>query len=354
MGAVTHYWMRSETRGTERRAPITPGDAAALLRAGHEVSVERSAQRVFADEDYAQHGADGLTLVEPGTWPDAPDDAVVVGIKELPDAPDALRHRHLFFGHAYKGQEGAPALLERFRRGGGRLLDVEYLTEGGRRVVAFGYWAGYVGAALGILQHRGLLPVPLEPMERRVLDRMLAESVDHTSRALVTGSRGRSGTGARDALTVAGVATTGWDVEETRDLDKPALLAHDLLVNCVVATTSQTPFVTDADLAVPDRDLDVVADVTCDVTSDLNLIPVNTAITTWERPVRRVGDGSHPLDVIAVDNLPSLLPLEASEGYSADLLRQLLVLDEGSEAWTAADAAFDAAMTGGVGRRDHG
>ena len=33
-----------------------------------------------------------------------------------------------------------------------------------------------------------------------------------------------------------------------------------------------------------------------------------------------------PLDVIAIDNLPSLLPLEASESFSADLTTQLLNL----------------------------
>lgn len=342
MVGVSHFWMRHETRSTERRAPIAPDDVATLVAAGHAVTVERCDRRVFADDEYASVGA---TLAEPGSWVDAPDDVVVVGIKELPDEPTELRHTHLFFGHAYKGQDGAVELLERFRRGGGRLLDVEYLTEGGRRVVAFGYWAGYVGAALGVLQLRGMLPTPVEPMERQVLDRMLAEGVDHTSRALVTGSRGRSGTGASDALAVAGMTVTGWDVEETSELDKPALLAHDLLVNCVVATTRQTPFVTHEDAADTERELRVVADVTCDVTSDLNVIPVNSAITTWDEPVRAVaGAGAPPLDVIAIDNLPSLLPLEASRTFSADLLPQLLALDTGSEAWAAAQASYDEAL----------
>ena len=39
--------------------------------------------------------------------------------------------------------------------GGGALLDLEYLTDDhGRRLAAFGYWAGYVGAALAVL-HAG-------------------------------------------------------------------------------------------------------------------------------------------------------------------------------------------------------
>ena len=50
------------------------------------------------------------------------------------------------FGHAYKGQHSGRALLQRFKAGGGTLYDLEYLVdEDGRRVAAFGYWAGYAG-----------------------------------------------------------------------------------------------------------------------------------------------------------------------------------------------------------------
>ena len=54
------------------------------------------------------------------------------------------------FGHAYKGQPDGQKLLSRFAAGGGILYDLEYLTdETGRRVAAFGYWAGFAGAAFG-------------------------------------------------------------------------------------------------------------------------------------------------------------------------------------------------------------
>ncbi len=55
-----------------------------------------------------------------------------------------------------------------------------------------------------------------------------------------------------------------------------------------------------------------------------------------------------PLEVIAIDNLPSLLPREASEGFSADLTPHLLGLAEDgggpSEPWRAAGRAFDQAI----------
>jgi saccharopine dehydrogenase (NAD+, L-lysine forming) len=347
-----HVWIRSESRGTERRAPVVPADVPLLLDAGFEVSVEESPQRIFPVEEYAAVGA---SVVGEGAWTDAPRETYVLGIKELTDEPASLRHRHIYFAHAFKGQEDARRTLERFRRGGGRLLDIEYLTgEDGKRVVAFGYWAGYVGAALGVLHLAGVLAAPLAPMDKYALDAELEQAgkagADQLL-ALVTGARGRSGRGAQRALMTAGIPVTRWDRKETQDLHKQALLGHDLLVNCVVTHTPTTPFVEQADLE-HERRLRVLADVTCDVTGPTNMLPVNDEITTWQEPVRRLHDGtaehgSAPLEVIAIDNLPSLLPREASEGFSADLTPHLLGLaEEGgpSAPWRAASRAFDEAM----------
>ena len=352
MQQPVHVWIRSESRGTERRAPVVPADVPTLLDAGFEVTVEDSPQRIFTTEEYAAAGA---FVVAEGAWTGAPDDAYVLGIKELPDEPESLRHRHIYFAHAFKGQEDADRTLQRFRRGGGRLFDVEYLTdEDGRRVVAFGYWAGYVGAALGVLHLADRLAAPLAPMAKHELDAELEKAGEAGADqllALVTGARGRSGRGAQRALMTAGVPLTRWDRQETQDLHKQALLGHDLLVNCVVTHTPTTPFVEQADLE-HERRLRVLADVTCDVTGPTNMLPVNTEITTWQDPVRRLHAGSPehgtaPLDVIAIDNLPSLLPREASEAFSADLTPCLLGLaaeDGPSGPWRAAEQAYEAAL----------
>lgn len=343
---MTHLWIRHESRETERRAPVVPTDVATLVEAGFRVTVEHSPQRIFTTDEYEAVGAE---LAEAGGWVEAPRDAFVLGIKELPEAPAELRHRHIFFAHSFKGQVGAAETLARFRRGGGQLYDIEYLTDdNGRRVVAFGYWAGYVGAALGVLHLAGRMQTPLHPMERLELDEQLVEAGRHgvsTALALVTGVRGRSGRGAQAALAVAGLPVTRWDRRETRDLHKQALLGHDMLVNCVVTTVPAKPFVVAEDLE-HERRLRVLADVTCDVTSETNMLPVNSAITTWTAPARRLHDGDEdnpPLDVIAIDNLPSLLPREASEGFSADLTHHLLGLadvERPSSPWLAAAAAY--------------
>jgi saccharopine dehydrogenase (NAD+, L-lysine-forming) len=335
--------MRAETRATEQRAPIVPEDAARLVASGTELVVEESAHRAFPAADYA---AAGCRIVPEASWPGAPEGHVVVGLKELPEEPGRLAHRHVYFGHAYKGQDGAGDLLRRFRSGGGALLDIEYLVDdAGRRLAAFGYWAGYVGAALAVLRFRDRLAAPLSPWTKQELDDELraSQATEVDPRVLVVGALGRCGRGARDALEVAGIAPTCWDLEETRVLDRPALLGHDVLVNTVLTARPLPPFLRPEDLDFADRRLSLVADVTCDVTSDCNMLPVYDRVTTWSEPVLRVRGGARPLDVVAIDNLPSLLPREASAAFSAELTPHLLTLGGADGVWPRCAAEFHAA-----------
>ena len=55
-------------------------------------------------------------------------------------------------------------------------------------------------------------------------------------------------------------------------------------------------------------------------------IPVYDAATTWADPVTRVQDAPM-LDIMAIDNLPSLLPRESSLDFAAQLLPTLTALD---------------------------
>ncbi|MFI5831294.1 saccharopine dehydrogenase [Streptomyces sp. NPDC051578] len=353
MAESPQLWMRTETRPTERRAPLTPQDAEKLVRQGVRITVEESAHRVFPLTDYEEAGC---RTAPAGAWAvSAPRSAFVLGLKELPPVPERLRHRHVYFGHAYKGQEDAPALLRRFAAGGGTLLDLEYLADAqGRRLAAFGYWAGYAGAALAVLHARGRLAAPLVPLPREELDARLrtsraASSTAGELRALVIGGHGRSARGACDALTAAGIPVTRWDRSDTARLDRAALLGHDILVNAVLTTRPVPPFLTPADLD-PDRErrLTVIADITCDTGSPLHLLPVYDRLTDWAVPVRRLRAGPRPLDVIAIDNLPSLVPAEAARSFSADLLPKLLVLGTGTPDpdWLRCRAAFARALAG--------
>ena len=341
----SHLWVRSESRPNERRAPVTPEGVSALLAAGHAVTVEESPHRILPDADYAAAGA---RLAPGGSWPDAPRDAVILGLKELPDDGAPLVHVHVMFGHAYKGQPDGGRLLARFRNGGGTLLDLEYLTDAeGRRRCAFGFWAGYAGAAVGLAcwaaQRRGATCPPVHdlPSAHALRDELQATlPIGTRPTALVIGARGRVGTGAVDLLRHMGIEPLAWDVEETRGRDAfPEVLARDLLVNAILARPGAPVFVPASAKAAPRR-LSVIADIACDPRSDFSPIRVYDRETTWDAPAVRVHDDP-PLDVTAIDNLPSLLPRESTEDFAAQLLPMLLEWDDDpSGTWDRARRLF--------------
>lgn len=156
-------------------------------------------------------------------------------------------------------------------------------------------------------------------------------------RGLVIGARGRCGRGAVEALALASLSPTLWDIEETRRLDRDALLAHDFLVNVVGIAGTARPFLRPEDL--PGR-LALIVDVTCDLGSPANALPVYDRPTSWESPVASLPSG---VRLIAIDNLPSLLSQEASAAFSAALVPHLARPGEGP-VWGAAADVFYAAL----------
>jgi saccharopine dehydrogenase (NAD+, L-lysine-forming) len=344
---MTHLWVRAEQRPNEDRVGLTPDGAARLVAQGFHVTVEQSPSRIIAIDSYRDAGCE---IAPENSWPDAPADAIIFGLKELPDDGTPLPHRHIMFGHAFKGQHAGRRLLERFRAGGGTLYDLEYLVdEAGRRVAAFGYWAGYAGAAVSLMawaaQRAGGLCPPVESYpDKDALLADLAARLDATATdrptAIVIGALGRVGTGAADLCEAMRVPTTKWDMAETAQGGPfPEILTHDLFLNCIFARPGTPVFVPKSALGTKRR-LTVIGDVACDPDSDYNPIPVYSAATTWDAPVTRVHDDP-PLDVMAIDNLPSLLPLESSQDYASQLLPSLQSLDKLDQGvWARAEATF--------------
>ncbi|MGZ3215209.1 saccharopine dehydrogenase [Paracoccus sp. T5] len=344
---MTHLWVRAESRPNEDRVGITPAGVSRLIKQGMTVTVEESPRRVIPTEAYAKAGA---AIAPEGSWPTAPDDAIIFGLKELPEDGTPLRHRHIMFGHAFKGQPAGKALLRRFKDGGGTLYDLEYLTDdAGRRLAAFGYWAGYAGAAVSldcwVAQQSGGIcgPVGAYPDKHHLLDALRAH-LDATGRprprAIVIGAKGRVGSGACDLLSQMGVSVTKWDIAETAHGGPfPEVLMHDIFINAILAQPGAPVFVP-ADATGPNRALTVIGDVACDPTSDFSPIKVYDRTTSWDQPALRVAEVP-PLDVVAIDNLPSMLPRESSEDYAAQLLPVLEGLDAPETGpWARAGALY--------------
>ncbi|PLL14528.1 saccharopine dehydrogenase [Tabrizicola sp. TH137] len=348
---MTHLWVRAEQRPNEERVGLTPEGAAALVRAGLRVTVEASSVRAIPIEGYR---AAGCEIAEENLWPEAPQDAIIFGLKELPEDGTPLTHRHIMFGHAYKGQPAGRELLKRFKAGGGTLYDLEYLVdETGRRVAAFGYWAGFAGAAVSLkcwaAQQRGGIAGPVAKYPGRAaliadLERDMAGL--SRPRAIIIGALGRVGTGAADLCTQMGMAVTKWDMAETASGGPfPQVLEHEIFLNCILARPGCPVFVPATAKTAP-RKLTVIGDIACDPTSDFSPIKVYDRATDWQAPALRVADHP-PLDVTAIDNLPSLLPVESSEDYAGQLLPSLLTLtDLSAGVWERAKAEYDRHIAG--------
>jgi len=221
-------WLRCEKKEFERRSALTPTTAKKLIDAGFEIIVERDEQRIFDDEEFEKYtflsitgvqslmskSRVGCKLVENNSWPSAPKDTPIIGLKELPESDEPLPHTHIQFAHCYKRQAGWSKVLSRFHRGEGTLYDLEFLTDAsGRRVAAFGFHAGFAGAAAGTLafaaQMKGITLGHLEPYvnEEAMISAVKAAlgGSGKSIKALVIGALGRCGRGAVDLFRKIGL-----------------------------------------------------------------------------------------------------------------------------------------------------
>ncbi|WP_340677430.1 saccharopine dehydrogenase [Paraglaciecola sp.] len=344
-----HIWLRAETKPDEQRTALSPKGVKILIAAGFKVTVECSSQNIFHQVLYQDVNAG---VVPQGSWVNAPNDAIILGLKELPEDNFPLVHQHIYFAHAYKKQDGWQALLSRFKQGGGELFDLEYLVDTQqKRVAAFGYWAGYAGAALAVLtwanQQQNINPPLVNVASYQDKQQLLAELEQAVSqlairpKLFVIGAKGRSGRGAVDLAKVLSLDVIEWDLAETQKGGPFAEINQaDIFVNCVLINQDLPPFITHGLLKQNDRRLSVIVDVSCDPYGSYNPLPIYQQCTTFKTPCLRI-DEHKVLDLIAIDHLPSLLPKESSEDYGQQLLIHLLTLGDKSQGvWPAALALF--------------
>eukprot|EP00842_Homolaphlyctis_polyrhiza_P003463 jgi/Hompol1/4117/HPOL_003489-RA len=355
---MPHIWLRAETKKNEQRTALTPSVCRKLMQNGFEITVERCSQRIIPDSEYASIGCN---IVPHGSWRSAPQDCYIMGLKELPENDNSpLIHKHIMFAHCYKQQAGWREMLDRFVKGNGLLLDLEFLMENGRRVAAFGYYAGFAGAAVAIdiWCHNQLFPntcvvirLKINPFPNQdklieYIKQQLAK-IGRQPSVMVMGALGRCGKGAVDFAVAVGIPESKvikWDMAETAAGGPfKEIIQHDIFINCIYLSKPIPPFLTKQMLSDQDRSLSVLCDVSCDATNPHNPVPVYYGASTFDDPIIRVEvPHAQPLDVIAIDHLPTLLPLEASEAFCNDLLPSLLALKNraASPVWSDAEALF--------------
>ncbi|PTB56985.1 hypothetical protein M431DRAFT_4079 [Trichoderma harzianum CBS 226.95] len=312
--------------------------AKALLDAGYIVRVERSAERIYNDEEFAEVGAE---LVPAGSWVKAPKEDIIFGLKELPEDDIDLPHSYIHFQHIFKKQTGWVPSLYRFSRAGGYA----------GAAVAFISWAHQV-LHPGVTQ--GEVPLfentpALVSHVKSVLEPAIAANNGQAPRIIIIGALGRCGSGAVQFCREIGLdeeSIIKWDMDETaKGGPFKEVVESDIFVNCVyLGPNPAPPFVTFDSLATPERRLRVICDVSCDPNSPNNPIPICSTWSTFDKPTiptsKPVNDPE--LRIIAIDHLPTLIPRESSDEYSGLLLPALLTLDrrDTEGVWTRAEQTY--------------
>lgn len=378
-----HIWLRAEVatkppRGinlvaeVDRRSPLTPSDAAHLVSRGCRVSVEASPHRCFPDEEFKSVGCQ---ITEPGSWVYSDLSTVILGLRDVPQKHYALKHRHIMFCHAFKQQNGWEHRLLRFLRGDGKLYDLASIVDDNKhRLVSFGTTAGHIGMAAGILtwcKQKLEKPFPGMSIPANLLSQLNSdtpldshiEAILHMTttflsrrpRILVIGSKGRCGHGAMHFASSVGLADSlvGWTRENTAEQGPfEEILDFDIVVNAIHLDDRESGvFIDDQIIRKAKRAMSILVDISCDPVSPFNPFPIYSGTTTFEHPFLRILDGSsmsYPLDVIAIPNLPSLLPVESSKSFSSQLLIQIVsLLEDGweSNSWKNCFNAFKNAVS---------
>lgn len=238
------------------------------------------------------------------------------------------------------------------------------MNERGARVAAFGFSAGFSGAALALLSwaHQLLHPgVPLGAVPafdsaptlvelvRSSVAKALPLNGGKYPKVMIIGALGRCGKGGLESCLAAGIpeeSVLKWDMAETaRGGPFPEITSADVLLNCVYLGAHRIPpFTTLESLSTPERRLRVICDVSCDPNSENNPIPVYAGYSSFDSPTvptSRAIDGPE-LRIIAIDHLPTMIAREASDEYAGLLLPSLLQLRDRKKegVWTRAEQTF--------------
>lgn len=359
--------IREGKQPADRRVPLTPDQCRDIhFRYPYvDLVVQRSNVRAFTDLEYELAG---VKLVD-----DLGDRDLILGVKEVPLEMLMPNKSYLFFSHTIKEQPHNRELLRAVLDRNITLIDHELLANpAGERVLAFGYWAGVVGAYNAFrawqLAHGGPALKPahechdLEELERH----LHAFPLPNDLRIVMTGG-GRVGKGAMGVLERAGVERVkpqdflsgtfskpvytylgSQDIYERADglpFDKvafhndpsghrarfvPYARKAQLYLACHYWDPRGPKILSADDLRDPQVALSVIADISCDVggpiDSTVRATKISDPFMGYDRASGAETTTGAPgsITVMAVDNLPCELPRDASEAFGLDLTERVL------------------------------
>jgi len=350
----------------DRRVPVTPNQAKLILKSfkNAEIFVQPSDIRCYSDDEYKDNG---ITLKE-----DLGNCDILLGVKEVKLSSLIPCKTYYFFSHTSKKQEYNRVLLQEIIRKKISLVDYEHLTDKNNiRLVAFGYWAGVVGAYNGIIgwgirtgRYR------LKPAHNCLNMEEMFMELDKTNpgniKILITGG-GRVAHGAMKTLNamklkkvhpddfinknyneavysqidpdsyVERIDGKKFDLHhffanpsEYRSTFKPFTRVTDIYIPCHFWDEESPVFMNPEDMVSPDFRIKLIADVSCDIGKP---IPSTLRPSTIDEPFYGYDPVSgaetdpfgseNTITVMAVDNLPAELPRDASADFGEKLMNEL-------------------------------
>ena len=312
-------YIRKENNINEHRTPIVPKDITQLINNGFNVYVESSSHRIYTDDEYEFYGA----IITHNPWYDLLfNDALIVGIKEIPYIELLHKHTHIYFSHTYKNQIGCEKILHHFSKSSSILYDCEYfLDENNRRVISFGFYAGVVGCVLGIKQ---FLRKQTNDSNKTITnlqywdnDGVMMEEIKNITNhyyenpikiAIIGSMNGSCSNGVVTILEKMGISS--YDFFD-RKSDMMKLKSYDIVYNCILLNEEYDKIWFSKETVFENNI--IIVDISCDYSKKNNPIQIYNTKTTWSNPVFSYNE---KVDIIAIDNLPSLLPRNSSNYFS--------------------------------------
>ena len=352
----------------DRRTPFIP-EQLQYIQNGFEgqftFQVQSSPHRSYSDQEYAEAGIEVVDNLQ--------ECDVIFGVKEVPISDLMEGKSYFFFSHTIKMQPYNRKLLQTILEKNIRLLDYEALKdESGKRVVAFGRWAGIVGAYNAFWTYgkkTGLFDIKraFQCQDRKELHDELKKVQLPPVKIMVTGS-GRVGNGAIEILKELGIREVsihdflhqyfeepcflvlksedfnrrksdgGYDKEEFYSFPEryeSHFMKFAEVSEIMISTHFWNPGAPRLfqlnEIDNPDFAISVIADVSCDIHGS---VPTTLQASNIQEPVfdveRETGEvieafGSQTsISVMAIDNLPCELPRESSAAFGKQLTQWVI------------------------------
>lgn len=362
--------LRETKKPPDRRVPLTPEQIVTLILKypGTEFFVQPSETRCFSDDEYKTAG---IPVSE-----DLSSCDLLTGIKEVDPGTFIAGKTYMFFAHVGKQQPHNRDMLVKMAEKVISLIDYEYLTtEHGDRIVAFGRWAGIVGAyngmrAYGLRTKRFTLRPAHECHDLKEMWSLLEDADLEPALKIVVTGEGRVAGGAIETLSKCNISQAAPEDFLNNEYEQPVFCqigpqyytahrngqyfnfthfisypgeyqssflpfarAADILITGHYWDPGSPVLFTREDMKRPDFRISVIADVTCDVNgsvpSTIRTSSISDPFYGYD-PLRGSEDPQFwkpgIITVMAVDNLPGELPRDASVDFGKQLMKK--VLDE--------------------------